>query len=86
MYLILAYRIQICYLVSGKGISTTKGANLSGINDELLTIDQLAVRWKKSKAWIYSNHHRLGIPVLHIGQQLRFPIEGVLAWESKNTR
>ena len=47
----------------------------------LLTVDQLAARWQKPAQWIYSNHHRLGMKVLKIGQQLRFPIKEVEQWE-----
>lgn len=48
-----------------------------------LTIDQLAERWQKNKKWLYSNHHRLGMKVVHIGQQLRFPVTEVEKWENQ---
>ena len=51
-----------------------------------LTIGQLAERWQKPKQWIYSNHHRLGMKVLHVGQQIRFPLKEVEAWESQQMR
>jgi predicted DNA-binding transcriptional regulator AlpA len=52
----------------------------------VLTVGQLADRWQKSNQWIYSNYRRLGLKVLPIGQQLRFPIEEVLAWEQSHLR
>lgn len=51
-----------------------------------LTVGQLAQRWQKSHAWIYSNYRRIGLKVLLIGQQLRFPIEEVEAWEQSHLR
>lgn len=55
-------------------------------NPRFLTCDELACRWSKSKKWIYNNWRSRGIPVCHMGQQLRFPIEGIEAWEASNTR
>jgi len=52
----------------------------------LLTVEQLAQRWQKPPQWIYSNHHRLGLKVLKIGQQLRFPIQEVENWETSHTK
>ena len=51
-----------------------------------LTVDQLAQRWQKSHAWVYSNYRRIGLKVLPVGQQLRFPIEEVEAWEQSHLR
>jgi len=50
-----------------------------------LTCDQLAQRWSKSKKWIYNNWRSQDIPVCHMGQHLRFPIDGIEEWELKNT-
>lgn len=50
-----------------------------------LTCDQLAQRWSKSKKWIYNNWRSRGIPVCHLGQQLRFPIDGIERWEDMNS-
>lgn len=51
-----------------------------------LTVGQLADRWQKSSRWIYSNYRRLGLRVLPIGQQLRFPLTEVEAWEQAHMR
>lgn len=51
-----------------------------------LTVEQLAIRWQKSDDWIRSNYRRIGLKVLPIGQQLRFPIEEVEAWEQSQLR
>ena len=55
-------------------------------NSTCLTVGQLADRWQKSGQWIYSNYRRLGLKVLPIGQQLRFPIEEVEQWEKSHLR
>lgn len=49
-----------------------------------LTVPQLAERWQKSRQWVYSNYRRLGLKALRIGQQVRFPLEEVEAWEEAN--
>jgi len=59
---------------------------MNQLNPRFLTCDELACRWSKSKKWIYNNWRSQGIPVCHMGQQLRFPIEGIEDWESKNTK
>lgn len=51
-----------------------------------LTVEDLSERWQKSDKWIYSNYRRIGLKVLPIGQQLRFPIEEVEAWEKSHLR
>ena len=53
---------------------------------QCLTVGQLAERWQKSDQWIYSNYRRIGLKVLPIGQQLRFRIEEVEAWEQAHQR
>lgn len=55
-------------------------------SQRFLTCDELARRWSKPKKWIYNNWRSQGIPVCHVGQQLRFPIDGIEHWESINTR
>lgn len=49
-----------------------------------LTVPDLSERWKKSDKWIYSNYRRIGLRVLLVGQQLRFPLEEVEAWEQSH--
>jgi hypothetical protein len=53
---------------------------------QCLTVGQLADRWQKSKQWIYSNYRRIGLKVLPLGQQLRFPLEEVELWEKSHLR
>ena len=53
---------------------------------QCLTVGQLAERWQKSNQWIYSNYRRIGLKVLPLGQQLRFPIEEVESWEKSHMR
>jgi predicted DNA-binding transcriptional regulator AlpA len=55
-------------------------------SSQCLTVGQLAERWQKSDQWIYSNYRRIGLKVLPIGQQLRFPLGEVEAWELANLR
>lgn len=55
-------------------------------SSQCLTVGQLAERWQKSDQWIYSNYRRIGLKVLPIGQQLRFRIEEVEAWEQAHQR
>jgi predicted DNA-binding transcriptional regulator AlpA len=55
-------------------------------SSQCLTVVQLAERWQKSEQWIYSNYRRIGLKVLPIGQQLRFRIQEVEAWEQAHQR
>jgi predicted DNA-binding transcriptional regulator AlpA len=55
-------------------------------NTSVLTVGQLADRWQKSKQWIYSNYRLLGLRVLPLGQQLRFPLDEIEAWERDHIR
>lgn len=55
-------------------------------DSQCLTVRQLADRWQKSDKWIYGNYRRIGLKVLPIGQQLRFPLEEVEAWEQSHLR
>lgn len=54
--------------------------------ESMLTVAQLADRWQKSDKWIYSNYRRIGLRVLPIGQQLRFPLKEVKEWEESRMR
>lgn len=49
--------------------------------DAFLTIEELSKRWKVATHWLYANHRVLGIPTLHIGRRLRFPLKGIEEWE-----
>lgn len=49
-----------------------------------LTVPQLGERWQKSEQYVYSNYKRLGLKALRIGQQIRFPLEEVEAWEKSH--
>ena len=53
---------------------------------QCLTVGELAKRWQKSDQWIYSNYRRIGLKVLPIGQQLRFPLDEIQAWEQSHLR
>lgn len=55
-------------------------------SSQCLTVGQLADRWQKSHQWIYSNYRRIGLKVLPIGQQLRFPLEVIESWEQEHLR
>jgi len=55
-------------------------------SSKFFTVPQLAERWQKSDQWIYSNYRRLGLKVLPMGQQLRFPAGEVKAWEQSHLR
>ena len=55
-------------------------------SSQCLTVGQLAERWQKSEQWSYSNYRRIGLKVLPIGQQLRFRIQEVEAWEQAHQR
>lgn len=55
-------------------------------SSQCLTVGQLAERWQKSDQWIYGNYRRIGLKVLPIGQQLRFRIKDVEAWEQSHLR
>lgn len=55
-------------------------------NQVNLTVPQLGERWQKSTQYVYSNYKRLGLKALRIGQQIRFPLEEVQAWEKSNLR
>jgi predicted DNA-binding transcriptional regulator AlpA len=56
------------------------------LSSKFFTVPQLADRWQKSDQWIYSNYRRIGLKVLKIGQQLRFPEQEVRRWEESHLR
>jgi|AntAceMinimDraft_12_1070368.scaffolds.fasta_scaffold279046_1 hypothetical protein len=51
----------------------------------LLTVNQLAERWQKSKWWVYENRSALGIQAIRMGNQYRFRIRDIEDWEDANT-
>lgn len=53
-------------------------------HDEYLGPAELAERWKKSSQWVYSSWRRLGLKPIRLGQALRFSLEEIVEWESKN--
>lgn len=53
------------------------------MNQDLLTIDELAERLRVPKSWIYSRTRISGpgtIPRLKVGKYLRFSLQDVLNW------
>ncbi len=59
------------------------------MNQNLLTIDELAKELKVPKSWIYSRTRMAGensIPKLKVGKYLRFNLEEVLAWVRKENQ
>jgi len=50
----------------------------------LLTVNQLAERWQKSKWWVYENRSALGIQAIRMGNQYRFRIRDIEDWEEAN--
>lgn len=51
----------------------------------LLTVQQLAERWQKSKWWVYENRASLGIQAIRMGKQYRFRLSDIERWEEANT-
>lgn len=49
-----------------------------------LNSQQLADRLHKSRWWVYTNHHKLGIKSLKAGRELLFPISSVELWEKEH--
>jgi excisionase family DNA binding protein len=59
------------------------------MNQNLLTIDELAKELKVPKSWIYARTRITGansIPKLKVGKYLRFNLEEVLAWIRKENQ
>ena len=62
-----------------------------GINhfQNLLTVEELADRWKVKKSWVYGQTRQTGrnaIPRIRVGKYLRFNYQAVCDWlEKQNT-
>jgi len=57
------------------------------MNEELLTVEELADRLKVPASWIYQRTRRRGcdrLPHIKIGKYLRFEAEAVAAWLGKH--
>jgi len=53
------------------------------MNQELLTVDELAKFLKTAKSWVYSRSRQTGpgaMPRVKCGKYLRFRLEDVLTW------
>jgi predicted DNA-binding transcriptional regulator AlpA len=59
---------------------------LSPVEQEFLTLDDLAERWQVKKPWIYNNHVRLEIPSMPLGRGLRFRRKYIEEWERRHHR
>lgn len=51
----------------------------------LMTVPELAQRWRVEKHWIYKNLGVLGLPTLRLGRSIRFSLEDVASWEQQNS-
>ena len=50
-----------------------------------LTVDDLAARYRVTETTIHNWRKRgAAPPSLRAGRQIRFPLEGILAWEQEN--
>jgi hypothetical protein len=59
----------------------------TSINDSLLTVDELALKLKVPKSWIYARTRESGpeaMPKIHVGKYLRFRWDDVWNWIQKN--
>ena len=66
-------------------VRTTAGASV----EELLTIDELAIRLKVPKSWIYSHTRgpaKSHLPYIKLGKYLRFSLPDVYAYLEKLRR
>ena len=53
------------------------------MNEELLTVDELAIELKAPPSWIYSRTRQTGpdtIPMIRVGKYCRFRLAEVLEW------
>ena len=53
------------------------------MNQDLLTIDELAAKLKVKKSWVYGQTRQKGpgtIPRLSVGKYLRFDYQAVMDW------
>jgi hypothetical protein len=55
------------------------------VSNQFLTCEQLASRWNKPVKWIHSNWRALDLPVMRLGQQLRFSSEQIEKWEQAHS-
>ena len=70
-------------------IHTDLGASVEFSVDELLTIDELAVRLKVPKSWIYTHTRgrtKFRLPYIKLGKYLRFSLPDVYAYLEKLRR
>jgi excisionase family DNA binding protein len=70
-------------------IHTDLGATEGASVEELLTIDELAIRLKVPKSWIYSHTRRRAqchLPYIKLGKYLRFSLPDVSAYLEKLRR
>lgn len=53
------------------------------VNDELLTVQELAIALKVKDSWVYGETRKTGpgsIPRLRVGKYIRFNLQKVLDW------
>jgi excisionase family DNA binding protein len=53
------------------------------MNQDFLTVDELADRLKVQKSWVYSRTRETGaaaMPRLRVGKYLRFRLEDIMDW------
>jgi len=70
-------------------IHTELGATIESSVEELLTIDELAVRLKVPKSWIYTHTRgrtKCRLPYIKLGKYLRFSLSDVYAYLEKLRR
>ena len=59
------------------------------MNEQLLTVDELAKELKAPRSWIYSRTRQKGpntIPVIRVGKYCRFRLKEVLDWLEKTNK
>jgi excisionase family DNA binding protein len=60
------------------------------VNQNLLTVDELAENLKVPKSWLYSRTRETGpgaIPRIKVGKYIRFELDKVMEWlKSQNER
>ena len=64
-------------------IHTELGVSIEPSVEDLLTIDELAVRLKVAKSWIYTHTRgrtKCRLPYIKLGKYLRFEEEAVRRW------
>lgn len=53
-------------------------------NNQLLTVRELAKRWRVTDAYIYGNRQEMELPTIKIGGNLRFALEDILRYEQEH--